>query len=328
MLAGTVITLAAFLCVPPRTAPVLPTGSAGPADPIACPWGAGTPSLPEAPAPARRRWGADGHEMAARAAVETLPDGMPAFFRDRSDQLVWLAPEPDRWRSRSAREMDQAFSYDHFINLEHVPAEALDAPDRWAYLRALWRAGVEEPERAGFLPFHIVELYQRLVTGWRMWRSETDPGRRSWIEDRIVNDAGTLGHYVADAANPQHATIHYNGWAEGTPNPNGYTTARDFHGRFESDFVRARVRYEDVRARVTGPPRSVAGAARAAVLEHIRASNAQVETLYRLEREVGFDPAGPPRPETRDFAAARLAAGADMLRTLWWSAWLESAGAP
>jgi hypothetical protein len=318
MLAAPVFVLAALALLPGE-------------DPLPAPirWGAGTAPRHEAPAPASRRWGEVGHEMASRAAAETLPAEMPAFFRGRSAQLAWLGPEPDRWRSRPLREMDQAWSYDHYIDLENIPAGALDAPDRWVYMRALYDAGIERPERdGGFLPFRIVEMYQRLVTAWRMWRSETDPERRSWIEDRIVNDAGTLGHYVADAANPHHATIHFNGWAEGAPNPNGYTTARDFHGRFESDFVRAHVRYEDVRARISGAPRSVAGNARAAVMEHIRASNALVGTLYRLEKEVGFDPVGPLRPETRDFAADRLAAGADMLRTLWWSAWLESATAP
>jgi hypothetical protein len=63
-------------------------------------------------------------------------------------------------------------------------------------------------------------------------------------------------------------------------------------------------------------------------MQHILASNALVETLYRLEKDVGFDPVGPLRAETRDFAADRLAAAADMLRSLWWSAWSESATAP
>ena len=39
----------------------------------------------------------------------------------------------------------------------------------------------------------------------------------------------------------------------------------------------------------------------------------------------GFDPEAEMNPETRDFAADRLAAGAQMLAALWWSAWLESA---
>lgn len=275
------------------------------------------------------RWGSDGHQMASRAAAETLPAEMPAFFRSATDQLVHLGPEPDRWRSRPLREMDQAWSYDHYIDIENVPPAVLEAPDRWVYVRMLYEAGLERPEAdAGFLPFRTLEMYQRLVTGWRMWRAESDPARRTFIEARILNDAGILGHYAADGSNPHHTTIHFNGWAEGKPNPDGYTTSRDFHGRFESDFVRAHVKYQDVRSRVQGAPRSVAGAARKAIWEHVAASNAQVETLYRLEKEIGFDPAGATRPETRDFAASRIAAGADMLRTLWWSAWLESATAP
>ena len=77
----------------------------------------------------------------------------------------------------------------------------------------LYEAGIERPERdAGFLPFRIVELYQRIVSGWLRWRAEEDPLRRSWIEQRIVNDAGILGHYVTDASQPHHTTIHFNGW--------------------------------------------------------------------------------------------------------------------
>lgn len=289
---------------------------------------AATPWMP-VPVEPPLRWGADGHQMAGLAAASALPEEVPAFFRDSARRLAYLNPEPDRWRNRELREMDQAWSFDHYVDLENLPAGALDAPDRWTYLRLLYEAGLERPERdGGFLPFRMVEMYQRLVTEWRLWRAETDPELRRWIEERILNDAGVLGHYVTDASNPHHTSIHHNGWAEGAPNPNGYTTARDFHGRFESAFVRAHVGFEDVRSRVPGNPRSVAGAARAAMLEHVRSSHAHLETLYRLEKEVGFDPQGPLRPETRDFAADRLAAGAYMLRDLWWSAWLESAEAP
>ena len=66
------------------------------------------------------------------------------------------------------------------------------------------------------------------------------------------------------------------------------------------------------------------GSARAAVLEHIIAAHAEVETIYRLDRDVGFDPERPAAPEALDFAAQRLAAGAEMLAVLWWSAWVES----
>lgn len=104
--------------------------------------GGSAPALPDgpgllpAPAEAPFRWGATGHEMAARAAAETLPTDLPGFFRGAGEHLVYLNPEPDRWRSRPLREMDQAWSYDHYIDLENVPPEALDRGDRWTYLKA------------------------------------------------------------------------------------------------------------------------------------------------------------------------------------------------
>ncbi len=278
-------------------------------------------------------WGSDGHEMAARAAMEAMPPGMPGFFADATDQMAYLNPEPDRWRNRNLPEMDQAFSYDHYIDLENVPEQAFLAPHRYAFLAILYReSDLERPERdAGLLPFHIMELYQRLVVQWALWR-QAGPQERAFIEERILNDAGTLGHYVTDASQPHHTTIHFNGWnassAQTAPNPEGFTEARDFHGRFESDFVRAHVRQEHVRDALTGTPVRLQGMAQArdAVWEHIWRANALVEELYTLERDHGFDPMTAPSQETLDFAAERLADGARMLRDLWWNAYLEGVG--
>jgi hypothetical protein len=250
---------------------------------------------------------------------------MPAFFRTAGAQLAYLNPEPDRWRAADQVEMGEAWAYDHFINLERVPPGVLAAPDRFSYLAALAASGADAPHRVGLLPFRIVELYQRLVAQWRLWRQERDPVRRGWIEQRILNDAGILGHYVTDASQPHHTTIHYSGWADGLPNPQGFTLDRGFHVRFERDFVDAWVQPENVARRVARPPRSVAGRIREAVVEHIGTAHEQVERLYRLERDHGFDPRRAPVPEALDFAAERIAAGARMLADLWWSAWLESA---
>jgi len=269
------------------------------------------------------RWGGAGHEMAARAAIASLPPEVPAFFRAAAEQLVYLDPEPDRWRVGSRVEMREAWSYDHFINLESVPDAALAAPHRYAYLAALGEAGIERPEALGLLPFRIVELYQRLVTEWTLWRRESDPQRRGWIEARIVNDAGLLGHYVTDGSQPHHTTIHFNGWAPDAPNPEGYTLDRTFHSRFEAAFVEARVSQTDVSRRMRVPA-SVAGSAREAVMEYLRSSHATLGDLYRLDRDVGFDPNAPARSETVEFAAERLAVGARMLAALWLSAWEES----
>ena len=275
-------------------------------------------------------WGFTGHQMAARAAVSLLPAvppaGIPTFFVEAGEQLVYLNPEPDRWRVRELEAMDQAFAYDHYIDLENVPQGALDATNRFEFLRMLYEAGVPRPERdVGFLPFRIVELHQRLVGQWRLWRAERDPVRRSWIEQRIVNDAGILGHYVTDASQPHHTTIHFNGWALGAPNPERFTSDPGFHARFERHFVEAHVTDDDVARFLRWQPSLSAGLVRETVLAHIVAAHDHVVTLYRLERDVGFDPERPPHPVAVEFAASRIAAGADMLAALWWFAWLESA---
>lgn len=268
------------------------------------------------------RWGRAGHEIAGLAAVTSLPSEMPEFFRAAARQLGWLNYEPDRWREGRFREMDQGFQYDHYIDGEIIPTEALAAGDRFTYLGILQRAGLSQPARdAGILPFRILELQGRLTTAFKRWREEQDPVVRAWIEQRIINDAGVLGHYVADAANPHHTTVHFNGWADGWHNPNGYTTDRTFHGRFEGEFVGANVRIEDVRPHV-GEARFLDDV-REEVFAHIERAHRELERLYQLEQQERFSRTTT-SPAHKAFAVERLADGARMLGSLWWTAWVRS----
>ncbi|MDT4952537.1 MAG: hypothetical protein QOJ02_675 [Acidobacteriota bacterium] len=267
-------------------------------------------------------WGADGHRLSGRAAATRLPKEMPAFFRKATNQLEYLNPEPDRWRSKTMLEMSEAFSYDHFINLDIVPTAALNAEDRYAYLVLLYQAGVKAPETAGLLPFHILELYERLRTEFHLWRNALEAKMRKWVEQRIINDAGILGHYVSDGANPHHTSVHFNGWAKGYPNPNGYTTDDTFHGRFESEYVRAHIRLDDLLPLINPQPRVVENP-RAEILAYLRNSNSLVERLYQLDKQAKFD-AQTTAPENKRFAVERLVSGVEMLRALWWTAWMKS----
>lgn len=268
-------------------------------------------------------WGQHGHKLSGRAAATRLPKEMPGFFRKATDQLEYLNPEPDRWRSKNLLEMNEAFSYDHFIDLEMIPQAAFDAEDRYAYLVALYQAGVKAPETAGLLPFHILELYERLLTEFHLWRTAHDKRTRKWIEQRIINDAGVLGHYTSDGANPHHTTVHYNGWAKDYPNPNGYTTDDTFHGRFEGEFVQSHIVIKDLLPLIHTQPRLIENP-RAEIMAYLRESNSFVEQLYQLERRAKFD-AQTTAPENKRFAIERLVAGAEMLRALWWTAWVKSA---
>lgn len=272
-------------------------------------------------------WGEAGHRLVGEAAAGAIPAEMPAFFHNAAAQLAYLNPEPDRWRDRAERHDDAALDEDgapeHFIDLELLtPARAaglLRAPSRTAFADSL-RAMHLSAARVGVLPFAMLEMTQRLRVEFRLWRHAA-PADRTWIEQRIVNDAGILGHYAADGSNPAHTSVHHNGWTG--PNPNGYTTDDHFHARFETTFVQARVRLGDVEAVATPAPRAFPDV-RAAVVAYLQRSNAEIDHLYTLEKERSFD-AHNTSPAHVRFAAERLAAGAAMLRDLWWTAWVTSA---
>jgi hypothetical protein len=268
------------------------------------------------------RWGMYGHEIAGRAAATGLPRELPAFFRDATEQLAYLNPEPDRWRG-GFRELNEAKRYDHYINFEVIPDSILVRPDRFQFLVGLQQIGLSNPARdAGLLPFRIVEMYQGLVVQWRLWRGERDPVRRGWIEQRIINDAGIMGHYVTDGANPHHTSVHFDGWRADYPNPRGFSTERGFHSRFETQFVSAAIRTEDILPYIRAPQR-IAGDVRSGVLTFLRQSFGHLERLYELDRIERFGPETRGAPH-RAFAVERLAAGANMLRDLWYTAYLES----
>ena len=274
--------------------------------------------------PAPVRWGSNGHRMATRGALGILSEDIPLFFRTAGEQLEYLGPEPDRWNSREFKAMNEAWRYDHYIDLERVPSMARSSADRYEFLEALYGAGITRPhDVVGFLPFRIMELYQRLTLGFVRWRLSEPGPEREWIEARIINDAGILGHYVVDASQPHHTTIHFNGWAEGAPNPRGFTMDRGFHSRFESGFVRAHLSYQDLVPFMPEAPRRL-GAVSESVWDFIESSNGMVERLYELEKEYGFDPDEPSHPETLEFVTLRLVEGAEMLATIWWTAWINS----
>jgi hypothetical protein len=270
-------------------------------------------------------WGQDGHVMVGRVAAETLPPEMPAFFREAAPQLAYLNPEPDRWKERTERDLDPAmnakYGPEHYVNFEGVPESFFLAPNRYAYFDSLYAAQMSVPG-PGLLSFTILELTQRLRSGFRLWRAAEDDETRSFIEARILNDAGILGHYVADGSNPHHTSVHHNGWASGHENPHGFTTDRRFHWRFESLYVRNNIRADDVRERALGEPR-VFPDVRSGVLDFLRESNGYIEALYRLEQTESFD-AHTSNDAHHDFASLQLARGADMLRDLWWTAWVTS----
>ena len=273
-------------------------------------------------------WGDAGHRMIGLAAAQSLPADMPAFFRAARQQLSYLNPEPDRWKDRVERTLDPALegstSPEHYIDMDLVaPAvltAALRAPNRYAFADTLRAAGVAA-STVGFLPFEILELAQKLRGDFRLWRIAPDSTVRAWIEARIIDDAGILGHYVADGSNPHHTTKNHNGWAG--DNPKGFTVDKTFHARFESQYVQGQIKLPDVLGSMMSSPR-VFPNLRDAIVTYLNASFGELERLYEIDKATPFRPDAT-TPEQKAFATARLAAGAEMLRDVWWTAWASSA---
>lgn len=273
-------------------------------------------------APHAQAWGNQGHRMINRLAASSLPSDVPAFLRTEAalNEIEYLGPEPDRWRSQAAEpELVAAQAPEHFFDLD-VPESFAPLPHRRFDFEARLFATGNNPERAGLLPWQTTEVWERLKAAMRQYRVIlSNHGETAPVEQAIVFYAAWLGHYVADGSQPLHTTFQYNGWVG--PNPNGYTTGHKIHSQFESEFV-ANIHPSDVQARMT-PLKPIEGDIFDADLAYLRRTNAEVEDVYRFEKAGGLTGEG--TQASRDFTAERLAAGASMLRDMIYSAWVASA---
>ncbi|GGG93601.1 nuclease [Silvibacterium dinghuense] len=287
--------------------------------------------LPLVAVPLSFGWGDVGHKMINRLAAESLPDDVPAFLKtpEAINEIEYLGPEPDRWRSPAEPELNAAQAPDHFIDLEYAEVIGKLPRRRYDYIAALTAAEIThpdmarqlEPDKVGFQPYITNEVWERLKAAMRAYRDlsakheDTKP-----VEAAILYYAGWLGHYVGDGSMPLHVTRDYNGWVE-KENPNGYTTDHKIHGQFESVFVGANIKPEDVKPLIT--PVHPVSDEWDAYLDYLHRTGTFIEKVYQLDKDHGFDGAG--TPEAKQFTAERLAAGASMLRDLIDSAWIESA---
>jgi len=273
--------------------------------------------------PSTGAWGEEGHRHINRVASEHLPEDMPAFFRNAGPRLSFLGPEPDRWRD--GRELFKALGEvnapDHFVDIDK--AENFDALPNDRYRYADWlRANGKEPKEIGYLPYSILEAYQKVQVLFRMWRDPLHQSERDQIEQNIVYYAGVLGHYVADGSQPLHTSIHYNGWSTSS-NPDLFTR-EPLHGRFETEYVKAQIKPEDFSGLVKTATRL--SDPFADIMKYLLQSFERVPQLYQMDKTARWD-SNNRNADSKKFVAERLAAGSQMLANLWYTAWLGSASA-
>ncbi|MES2381021.1 MAG: zinc dependent phospholipase C family protein [Bacteroidota bacterium] len=155
-------------------------------------------------------WGFYGHKMVNRLAVYSLPPEMFAFYKANIDYLTENAVNPDKRRYSDTSEACR-----HYIDLDHyektLPIDTV--PIRWN--DAVKKLTKDTLLAYGIVPWHIQIMLERLTTAFK----EKDM-------DRILFLSADIGHYIADAHVPLHASENYNGQLTGQHGIHGFWESR------------------------------------------------------------------------------------------------------
>jgi hypothetical protein len=165
-----------------------------------------------APAPALA-WDSATHRLITRLALGALPRSpLRDAFEANSAALQEYSVAPD---SVLKARYGKAEARRHYINIELY---GRSSGDPFSFLSPEFRTterrfGLRLMKRAGTLPWTIEELADATARDWR--RGECA---------ELIRQSGYLSHYVADASQPLHTTIHYD----------CYPSDRGCHGRIEA----------------------------------------------------------------------------------------------
>lgn len=293
-------------------------------------------------------WGYMGHAMIGEVAAESFPAELPSFLRGPEfvQQLGALSQEPDISRNAGTPH-DQDLDPGHFLDLSDDgtilggPKLSALPPTRKDYDTTLRAVGHDEYS-AGFLPYNIMDGWQQLVRDFaylRAYRAALTYGKQFQLNAAdqaaygrllalrqmlTLRDLGYWAHFVEDASQPMHVSVHYNGWGD-FPNPQGFVTTPGLHSRFEADFVTANVAQADIAARMK-PYKPCETSLQDCVQAYLAETATHTVALYELDKAGAFDPLTP-TPQSKAFAADRLADAANTLRDMVVDAWRGSAQA-
>ena len=299
-------------------------------------------------------WDYEGHRAVNELALASLPADFGGFKLTpaRKGRIAFLAGEPDRWRNVTNLSLKHVNGPDHYIDLEDLKWYGL-TPDTLPLLRydmvaVIARERVAHPEKfppidparnadhtrelSGFLPWAITENYEKLKSEFSylkaFQKSGGTPEEIANAEANIIYVMGVMGHYVGDATQPLHTTMHFNGWVG--DNPHGYTTNRTFHQWIDGGYFNqtggidvkklAGNIHPAERIKNAGAPD---GMFRDAV-NFIAEQNKLVESLYKLEKEGKLTGEGDKGLEGRAFLDSQLVKAGQMLGDIWYTAWLEA----
>jgi len=257
-------------------------------------------------------WWPGGHSILTRAAVQALPEDVPAFFRSGAGMVAHGSYDPDVSKNRGTPHLRAAEYAEHFLDLELLKGRELP-DDRYAYVALCCELGVK-PEKAGFLPYALCEWTERLAVAFaehRKW-----PGN-PFVQNKCLVYAGFISHYAQDMCQPLHLTIHYDGRIQ----PDGSKLGKGIHAKVDGI-----VEY------LALDPNDLAGGQKVepladlmpGILGQLEAGYSLVDRVYELEAHL---PSGegkaqePPVPAVVDFATERAREATRFTASLYLTAW-------
>lgn len=300
-------------------------------------------------------WDYEGHRVVNQLALASLPMNFPAFVRapEAQERVAFLAGEPDRWRNTPDLPLKHFNEPDHYIDLEELghyemkpemlPVFRYDFVATLALYRKAHPEHFQMPagdlahtrELVGLLPWAIAENYGKLKSGFSYLKTfEENGGTAEEIanaQQNILYVMGVMGHYVGDASQPLHSTIHHHGWVG--DNPNHYATNGSFHSWIDGGFFR-KVGGSDLKG-MQGKLRPAQAASindRTAKPEEmfqvamffIVEQHKFLEPLYQLEKDGKLSGEGEKGTEGKVFLEGQLIKAGQMLGDIWYSAWQQA----
>jgi hypothetical protein len=302
-------------------------------------------------------WDYEVHRVINQLALASLPTNFPAFLKAprAAERIAFLSGEPDRWRNVRDLSLRHVNGPDHYIDLEELSDYGL-SPETLPILRGDFIAELalirkEHPgkvpqidaahdedhtrELVGLLPWAITENYGKLKSCFSYLKtfeqSGGTPDEITNAREDVIYVMGVMGHYVGDASQPLHTTVHYRGWVG--DNPHGYTTDTRFHSWIDGGYFRkvGGPDFDSLKARLrparlvtfkghTVKPREMFQAAMAFIIDQ----NKLVEPLYQMEKEGKLSGSGEVGLEGKAFLENQLLKSGQLLGDIWYSAWSQA----
>lgn len=153
-------------------------------------------------------WGFYGHRQINYFAVFMLPPEMMVLYKPNIEFLTEHAVDPDKRRYAVKGEAPR-----HYIDIDNYGAYPWDSLPR-SWKDAVAKYGEDSLNAYGIVPWWVQVMERRLTDAFK-----------AKDQVRILKISAEIGHYIADAHVPLHATQNHNGQ---------FTNQLGIHGFWES----------------------------------------------------------------------------------------------